>query len=190
MLERVYDKIKAHYNIDGLVMGDGPKNARIMLIGEAPGKDEVINGRPFCGKAGKNLDSFLQVLEINRSDIYISNVVKFRPHRISAKGTVANRPPTRKEILEALPFLYEEIGALSPALIVTLGNTPLRAACGDFSATIGDYHGKLSKVCISSADYNLFALYHPASIIYNRSLADVYEEDLHILKKQLGDLGL
>lgn len=79
-----------------LVFGEGPTDhPQIMLIGEAPGAQEEQQGRPFVGKAGKNLDEFLHIVGLSRSEIFISNTVKVRPSRISPKGTVANRPPNR-----------------------------------------------------------------------------------------------
>ena len=77
-----------------LVFGEGQcDHPPIMLIGEAPGEQETLQGRPFVGKAGKNLDAFLEVVGLNRGDIYISNVVKVRPTKVSPKGSVSNRPP-------------------------------------------------------------------------------------------------
>lgn len=188
MLDSLYKRMAAHYAGVQLVPGEGPQNAGIMLIGEAPGKDEVANGRPFCGKAGRNLDEFLNVIGLRRAEIYISNVCKFRPVKTSAKGTMSNRTPSRREITEALPFLYEEIRAVAPRWIVTLGNVPLRACCNDFSVNIGECHGRILPTEIGGEAYRLFALYHPASIIYNRALADVYHRDLLELKKQIGQI--
>ncbi|MDL2237477.1 uracil-DNA glycosylase [Christensenellaceae bacterium OttesenSCG-928-K19] len=189
MLEALYSKIREYYGSDGLVFGEGKETAGILLIGEAPGKDEVLQKRPFCGKAGRNLDEFLAAIRMKRQDIYITNVCKFRPYKVSEKGTVSNRPPTRKEILEALPFLYEEIGLIAPKVIVTLGNTPLRACYDDFSKSVGDVHGSVADVAIDGQIFKLFALYHPASIIYNRSLKVTYEEDLHRLAAYVGTIG-
>jgi len=182
MLEKVYEAVRENYKGTELVFGEGAGNARIMLVGEAPGKDEIANKRPFCGRAGKNLDEFLDVVGLKRKEIFISNVCKFRPVRISEKGTVSNRPPDRGEITEALPFLYSEIAAVGPELIVTLGNTPLRACFNDFGKNIGELHGRLTKVCIAGSEFGLFPLYHPASIIYNRSLAPIYRDDLYKLR--------
>ncbi|MCQ2438085.1 MAG: uracil-DNA glycosylase, partial [Clostridia bacterium] len=79
------------------VLGDGVRDARVMLIGEAPGEKETLEGRPFVGKAGKNLDAFLQLAGIDRKELYVSNVVKFRPTKRSKAGGIVNRPPTKKE---------------------------------------------------------------------------------------------
>ncbi len=181
-MERLRKRMQEYYKEIPLVFGCGKTNARLMLIGEAPGKEEVVLGRPFVGKAGKNLDEFLQTIGINRKEIYISNVCCFRPYKVSEKGSVSNRTPTRKEIKEALSFLYEEINIVRPKIIVTLGNTPLRACFDDFTKNIGDIHGEKLEVPIENIKYDIFALYHPASIIYNRKLKDVYLQDLEKLR--------
>ena len=173
-----------------LVFGEGKADhPPVMLIGEAPGEQESLQGRPFVGKAGKNLDGFLAALEMRREDIYISNVVKIRPTKVSEKGRVSNRPPNKEELALFTPFLYEEILRVQPGMIVTLGNVALKALCGQ-KAVIGDMHGKPAQVTVThekqSAAFSLFPLYHPASIIYNRSLQAVYDEDLQVLKKVLG----
>jgi len=172
-----------------IVLGEGnTDHPPVMLIGEAPGEQESLQGRPFVGKAGKNLDGFLQVLELQREDIYISNVVKIRPTKVSDKGRVSNRPPNKEELALFTPYLMEEILLVQPQRIVTLGNFALRALCGP-KAIIGDMHGKETRVSVThekqTEDFQLFPLYHPASIIYNRSLQAVYDEDLRALKRSL-----
>ena len=172
-----------------LVFGEGnADHPPVMLIGEAPGEQESLQGRPFVGKAGKNLDGFLAVLEMRREDIYISNVVKIRPTKVSEKGRVSNRPPNKEELALFTPFLYEEILRVQPEMIVTLGNVALKALCGA-KAVIGDMHGRTAEVTVQhekqQAAFPIFPLYHPASIIYNRSLQDVYDSDLQSLKKVL-----
>ena len=173
-----------------LVFGEGKADhPPVMLIGEAPGEQESLQGRPFVGKAGKNLDGFLGVLGLNREDIYVSNVVKIRPTKVSEKGRVSNRPPNKEELALFTPYLMEEILLVKPQMIVTLGNVALKALCGP-KAIIGDLHGRESSVTVThekqAADFRLFPLYHPASIIYNRSLQAVYDEDLVKLKELLG----
>ncbi len=164
-----------------LVFGSGDVGARLMLIGEAPGKDEIAQGKPFVGKAGQNLSHFLEILQLTREEIYITNVCKFRPVRISAKNTVSNRTPARGEIVQARPFLMEEIELIDPEWVVTLGNIPLQAVRGDAKLTIGHVHGQ----AIDLGARKHFALYHPASVIYNRSLLEVYEQDLLVLRGML-----
>ncbi len=172
-----------------IVLGEGKcDHPPVMLIGEAPGEQESLQGKPFVGKAGKNLDSFLQVLELNREDIYISNVVKIRPTKVSDKGRVSNRPPNREELALFTPYLMEEILRVQPQMIVTLGNVALRALCGS-KAVIGEMHGRETLVTVQhekqAAEFSLFPLYHPASIIYNHSLQEVYNSDLQVLKTLL-----
>ena len=172
-----------------LVFGEGRSDRPgIMLIGEAPGEQETLQRRPFVGKAGKNLDGFLEVVGLKREEIYISNVVKVRPTRVSDKGRVSNRPPNREELALFTPFLYEEILLVQPRLIVTLGNVALKALAGS-KAVIGSMHGAPADVTVAhgkqEAAFPLFPLYHPASIIYNRALQEVYQDDLHRLRGYL-----
>lgn len=165
-----------------LVFGEGNWHCPpVMLIGEAPGEQETLQGRPFVGKAGKNLDGFLAAVELNREDIYISNVVKVRPTKVSPRGSVSNRPPNREELALFTPYLYEEIQLVQPGMIVTLGNVALQALLGR-DATIGAYHGQVAECAVCGHTFRLFPLYHPASIIYNRSLTEVYQADLVRLK--------
>lgn len=169
-----------------LVFGEGRTDKpAIMLIGEAPGEQETLQGRPFVGKAGKNLDGFLAAVGLKREEIYISNVVKVRPTRVSPKGSVSNRPPNREELLLFTPYLYEEILLVQPQRIVTLGNVALQALLGP-KAVIGGHHGRETEATVrhegSEAAFRLFPLYHPASVIYNRSLLEVYQGDLHVLR--------
>ncbi len=165
-----------------MVFGEGPQGARVMLVGEAPGAEEIRLSRPFVGKAGKNLDEFLKALSLTRSEIYISNVVKFRPYQVSARGTLSNRPPKKEEIACMLPHLLREIEAVAPKVVVTLGNVPLKSLTGDSRIVIGTCHAQCMRARARTHDYTLFPLYHPASIIYNPALKAVYAKDLEHLK--------
>jgi len=169
-----------------LVYGDGSEEAKIVLIGEAPGRTEVEKGKPFVGQAGKNLDEFMEILQLNRNEIYITNVVKFRPYKINDKtGRTSNRPPTKEEINLCRPFLKRELEIIEPKLLVSLGNVPLKCLTEDESATIGEYHGKPITINFAESDMTLFPLYHPASIIYRAELKSVYIEDLYKLKEYM-----
>ena len=156
-----------------LVCGEGRAGARVMMVGEAPGEQETLKGRPFVGKAGKNLDEFLAMARMDRGELYVTNAVKFRPTRLSASGRVVNRPPTQEEIRLFLPWLRREIDLVGPACIVTLGNVPLRALIGA-KVTIGDVHGQF----IPLDGRILYPMYHPASVIYNPGLKAVYRADI------------
>ena len=163
-----------------LVFGEGPAQARLMLVGEAPGEQETLQGRPFVGKAGKNLDEFLELAGMERSALYVTNAVKFRPTKRSAAGRTVNRPPTREEVSLFLPWLRREIELVAPEVIVTLGNVPLRALTGP-KAVIGDVHGALQ----DADGLRLYPMYHPASLIYNPGLREVYAEDIRRLSAYL-----
>lgn len=162
-----------------LVFGEGPCPAEICLIGEAPGATEELEGRPFVGQAGKTLWRFLETVGLKREDLYLTNVVKFRPTRQNAKtGRLSNRPPSQEEVDFFRPFLLTELVLVRPKLIVTLGNVPLRAVLDDKKALVGDCHGQL----LSALGTTVFALYHPAAVIYNPKLKETYEADLQRLK--------
>ena len=167
---------------NALVFGEGPQRPRLMLIGEAPGEQETLQGRPFVGKAGQNLDHFLALAGLCREEIYISNAVKLRPTKTGKTGRLSNRPPTKDEIALFRPWLLREIAEVAPQMIATLGNVPLRAVTGR-SLTIGEVHGQV--IDAGETGLPLFALYHPASLIYNRALSDVYERDVRALAQRL-----
>ena len=167
---------------DVLVFGEGPRQPKLMLIGEAPGEQETLQGRPFVGKAGKNLDHFLELARLDRSEIYISNAVKFRPTKIGKTGRISNRPPTKDEITLFRPWLVREIQEIAPRIVATLGNVPLGAVTGK-RITIGEVHGQI--IPAGETGLQLFALYHPASLIYNRSLESIYEQDVRQLAEIL-----
>jgi DNA polymerase len=184
--EECIEAVEKSYPGEGkvVVFGEGNNDAEIILVGEAPGEKETKYIKPFVGAAGKNLDEFLNVLQLKREDIYITNTVKFRPYKVNPKtGRLSNRPPDNDEIMLCLPFLKKQLEIIKPQIVVTLGNTSLRAITGDKNISIGDCHGKH----IDMMDYKLFPLYHPASIIYNSSLKAVYSEDLERLKELLDE---
>lgn len=185
-LLELYGKLQQSAQHEGyttpLVFGEGAINPMLMLIGEAPGANEEAQRKPFVGKAGQNLNELLAEVGISRREAFVSNLVKIRPYALSEKGNIVNRPPTQAEKAFFKPFLISEIDIVAPRIIVTLGNTPLSAF---MNATIGSVHGKL----FSDKQYNIYPLYHPASIIYNRSLLDTYKADLRNLKQILDKMN-
>lgn len=183
-------------SVDGqspLVFGDGLNHHPVlMLIGEAPGQQEALQGKPFVGKAGKNLQGFLDTLQLKRSEIYLTNVVKIRPTKQSPSGGTVNRPPTREERALFTPWLMREIAIVKPDALVTLGNVALQTFSKE---TIGKLHGRWSRAVVSPTKESaftlpLFPLYHPASIIYNPALAQPYQEDLQALRASLREPAL
>ena len=176
------DVLSSSYADRKIIFGEGSENAKIFMIGEAPGGDEEKQGRPFVGKAGKNLNEFLNIVGLERKDIYISNVVKIRPFSLSNKtGNPVNRTPNKTEIKFFSPYLMKEIEIIKPDIIVTLGNVPLRTVLENDKINIGDYHGKITQY----KNNKIFALYHPAAIIYNSKLKETYYNDLNNLKNIL-----
>jgi DNA polymerase len=163
-----------------LVPGEGDARAALMLVGEAPGAQETLQGRPFVGAAGKHLDAFLEGVGLRREALYITNAVKFRPTRQGKRGDV-NRTPTKDEVALFRPWLLAEIEAVRPRVVATLGNTALFAVTGE-ELTIGAVHGRP----LATPGYALFPLYHPASVIYRRELAAVYQADVRALRSWIG----
>ena len=165
-----------------LVFGEGNgSHPQLMLVGEAPGEQEVLQKRPFVGKAGKNLDEFLTLAGLDRSAIYVSNVVKIRPTEKGPTGRTRNRAPNQEELALFTPFLMRESALVQPGIIVTLGNVPLQAYLGKHQ-TVGQCHGK---VHLTQDGMRVFSLYHPASMIYRPQLRETYAEDIMILKSLL-----
>mgnify|MGYP000852373493 CR=1 FL=1 len=169
-----------------LVYGDGNIDTGIVLVGEAPGRTEVEQGKPFVGQAGKNLEEFINILDISREDLYITNVVKFRPVKYNPDtGRESNRTPNREEIRISIDYIEQELSIIKPELAISLGNIALKCILKDDKATIGIMHGSPISVKFAGTEFALFPLYHPASIIYNRALKDVYLQDLHKLRNYI-----
>jgi DNA polymerase len=139
---------------DALVFGEGPDDADLMIVGEAPGEEEDLSGRPFVGRAGQLLDRILASVELDRADVYITNLVKRRPP--------GNRNPRPEEIEASAPILLEQIRLLRPRLLATLGNVPTQWFL-DTKDGITRLHGTWH-------DWNgirLMPLYHPAYLLRN-----------------------
>nr|WP_243426439.1 uracil-DNA glycosylase [Caldicoprobacter guelmensis] len=176
-----------------MVFGEGNPDASLVLVGEAPGHQEVVQQRPFVGQAGQNLNEFLGILGIKREDIYITNAVKFRPTRVDpTTGRVSNRPPNKEEIELCRSLLYKELSIIHPVLVVSLGNIPLKVLADDNKIAIGQVHGTPIDIAVGEEGLKmtLFPLYHPASIIYRPQLKEVYLEDVERLKRYLQDIGV
>lgn len=131
-----------------VVPGVGPETAKLMLIGEAPGKDEDEQAEPFVGRAGQLLDKMLKDAGLNRADAYITNVVKCRPTETNGKF-IKNRPPTDEEILYCKKWLWEEMQLIAPQVIVTLGAVPTKTLLQKFLKkpfSMGKVVGKVYQV--------------------------------------------
>ncbi len=156
------------------VPGDGPVDAKLMFVGEAPGAEEDKQGRPFVGAAGKHLNSLLNLIGLNREKIFITNIVKCRPPE--------NRVPTWDERNACSPYLKGQIRIIKPHLICTLGNTALETLTG--TTSISRVHGQIMK----KEDLLIFPLYHPAAALHNPKLKSVLESDMHKLDDALKQL--
>ncbi len=169
-----------------LVFGSGnPDTARIVLIGEAPGEQEDLQGIPFVGKAGQFMNEYLEKAEIDRKkDLYIINTLKCRPFLIKnpQKGIKSNRPPKREEKLACEAFMLKQIEIINPKLIILCGNNALKSLCGS-KYTITNVHGKLAN--LEYKGRKAIAIYHPSYLIsYAHSEVKNQEflEDLKYIK--------
>lgn len=157
------------------VPGEGDAQAQVMFIGEAPGRDEDISGRPFVGRSGQLLRANIRRIGWKESDVFIANVVKHRPPE--------NRDPTPEEIAHCAPFLDEQIRIISPKLIVTVG----RYSMGKFfpNEKISGIHGKVFKVAWKEMTFFVFPLYHPAAALRSTAMKNAFEHDFDKLPKVL-----
>lgn len=162
------DACDLSYTVNKRVIGAGTPNARVMLLGEAPGAAEDASGEPFVGKAGKRLDALLHLAELSRKDVYIANVVKCRPPK--------NRDPKKSEVAACAPFLSAQIKAVAPDVIVSMGNFATRFLLGD-AVSISAVHGTFVEI-----DKQLvFPVYHPAAAIYDPHKQEDLENDFRHL---------
>lgn len=150
-----------------LVMGDGNVNTDIVFIGEAPGKREDEQGIPFVGAAGKFLDEMLERAHLNRSDVYITNIVKYRPPK--------NRDPTTDEKQAFWPYLVRQLNVIQPKIVVTLGRHSMEYFLP--GQKISAIHGQPVSVVLDGVSLTVVPLYHPAAALYNGSLRGTLIDD-------------
>ncbi len=154
------------------VFGSGNPHARVLIVGEAPGKNEDLQGEPFVGAAGHKLDALLEIAGLNRErDVFIANVLKCRPP--------SNRDPRPEEIEVCTPFLREQTRTIDPEFIVTLGNFATKFILKT-QVGITRLHGTLQY----AGKFKVFPIYHPAAAIYDRTKQLALEEDF----ARLGEL--
>jgi len=157
------------------VPGEGPSSAEIMFIGEGPGFNENQQGRPFVGQAGKFLEELLSIAGLNRSEVFITNVVKCRPP--------GNRDPQPEELEACSKYLDKQIELINPKIIVTLGRFSMAKFFGQVK--ISQIHGK-SKIV---SDRYVVAMYHPAAALHQPALKNTLLEDFASLKKYILQLN-
>lgn len=160
-----------------LVMGDGNPDADIVFIGEAPGKNEDLQGLPFVGAAGKFLNEMLESVGLKRSDIFITNIVKYRPPN--------NRDPLPEEKQAFWPFLARQLEIIEPKVIVTLGRHSMEFFLPE--AKISHIHGQPKRLPVKLHDgretsWIILPLYHPAAALYNGGMRQTLIDDFHGVK--------
>jgi DNA polymerase len=154
-------------------MGDGNVDADIVFIGEAPGKNEDEQGLPFVGAAGKFLNEMLDQVNMTRSDIYITNIVKYRPPE--------NRDPTPEEKKAFWPYLVRQLDVIRPKIVVTLGRHSMEYFLPE--QRISAIHGQPKRIGFGETKLIIVPLYHPAAALYNGSLRATLIEDFMKLPK-------
>jgi uracil-DNA glycosylase len=171
-----------------MVFGEGNSEAKVMLIGEAPGYNESISGRPFCGAAGGVLDELLQKVGLKREELYITNLLKLRPPD--------NRNPQEEEIQEFTPFLNKQIEIIQPLIICPLGNFASRWILQKYGLDsqllkegkrigISKFHGQVFSAQSLFQELKIMPLYHPAVATYNPLMKEILEKDFRKLKELL-----
>ncbi len=187
LLSDLKDKIKSIRNCElkknatNIVFSDGNPFSKIMIIGEGPGANEDKEGKPFVGRAGKLLDKMLDSIKLNRKNVYISNVVNFRPPQ--------NRKPTEEEITRYLPFLKKHIEIVMPKILLLLGSTALNAIIGN-EIVISKARGKWIHKKIGNIETNVIASFHPAFLMRQPDQKKYAWEDLKMIRKKISELKI
>jgi DNA polymerase len=189
-LEQVQQKILTEMNCPlkdaakNLVFGKGNPDAPILFIGEAPGEKEDEQGIPFVGSAGKELDKLLRSIDLTLEDVYIANILKYRPPN--------NRDPTVEEIYRHTPYLIEQIKIIRPKIICTLGNYSTKFVLASFNIPnmkkiggISTLHGKVNPITIDNMEFIVIPLYHPAAMLYNPRLRETLAQDFLAMQEIL-----
>ncbi len=197
LLAEVKERSKG-MKLEGINFGAGPVHPKLMIVGEARGREEIESLIPFHGASGKELMKSLASIGLKRDDVYITSAVRSRPysikHTFSKKENkevikYPNRKPTKKEILAHAPFLDYEIKCVKPKIIVTVGTKALTRLLDD-KYEISNVHGKIIEntpilelndkkdgYIWSKEKYIVVPQYHPAAVFYNRKLAEVIAQD-------------
>jgi DNA polymerase len=186
-LEKIAEEIRQctkcplHESRTNAVPGEGGFKKGLLFIGEAPGRNEDLQGRPFVGRAGQLLNELLDSIGLSRDDIFITNIVKCRPPN--------NRDPTPEEVKACTPYLERQIQALGPKIIVTLGRHAWKWVCEHFGIayeSISKAHGRIYTTnTLLYGVITVMPMYHPAAAIYNRELLPALREDFQHLKEYL-----
>ena len=186
-LEKLKKKIQLIKNCDlkknatNLVFGDGNIDSKIMIIGEGPGANEDAEGKPFVGRAGKLLDKMLEAIQLDRTKVYISNVVNYRPP--------ANRKPTEEEIDRYLPYLKSHIEIIKPKILFLLGSTALNTLIGN-EVVISKARGKWIQKEIGIIKPWIIASFHPAFLMRQPEQKKLSWIDLKMVRDKIKKLKI
>ncbi len=162
------------------VIGQGSHQAKVMLIGEAPGFNEDKTGRPFCGQSGNILDELLEAAGIKREEIYICNILKCRP--------LNNRNPQKEEITACTPYLEKQIDIIKPKIVCPLGNYATAYLLEKFGLKdkiqgISKIHSQVFEAKTDFGSIKIVPLYHPAVAAYNANMKETLKKDFYVLKQ-------
>ena len=183
-LKRLIDSIKnceLKKNSTNIVFSDGNPNAKIMIVGEGPGANEDLEGVPFIGRTGELLDKMLSSINLDRSNVYITNVVNYRPQE--------NRNPTEEEITRYLPYLIKHIEIVDPKILILLGSAALNAVIGS-DQVISKVRGKWIDKKIGKCRTSVIASFHPAFLMRQPDQKKMSWVDLKMIRKKISDLEI
>ena len=164
-----------------IVFSDGNPNSKIMIIGEGPGANEDLEGMPFIGRAGQLLDKMLSSINLNRNNVYITNVVNYRPPE--------NRSPSSVEIKRYLPYLTRHIEIIDPKILILLGSTALNTIIGD-QEVISKVRGKWFEKKIGKCSTFVIASFHPAFLIRQPGQKAMSWIDLKMIRQKINELNI
>ncbi len=158
------------------VPGEGNPNAKVMLIGEAPGEQEDLQGRPFVGPAGRFLNELLALAGLTRDEVFITNTVKCRPPN--------NRTPSNEEMMACRPYLEAQIAIIRPKVVCLLGAAALKAVLPELKMTISQVHGQ----AFTKSGIIFVPLFHPAAALHQPKWKDILKQDMLKLKALLAQV--
>ncbi len=170
------ENCKLKENASNLVFSDGNPNSKVMIVGEGPGANEDKEGSPFVGRAGQLLDKMLHAINLSRENVYITNVVNYRPPD--------NRKPTEKEVARYLPYLKKHIEIIKPKIILLLGSTAMNAILPN-KDVISKVRGKWFKIEINNIKINSIVSFHPAYLLRQPDQKKLSWIDLKMIREKL-----
>ena len=168
-------------NASKIVFSDGSYNSKIMIIGEGPGANEDKEGKPFVGRAGQLLDKMLASISLDRDNVYITNVVNYRPPE--------NRKPTEEEIIKYLPFLIKHIEIINPKILILLGSTALNSLMGK-EIVISKARGKWVQKNFGKSKPFVIASFHPAFLMRQPDQKKLAWVDLKMVREKIKEIGI